>query len=74
MSDGAKKEIRKLRRSRSERMIAGVCGGIGEYLHVDAPVIRLAFVGLTLFGGAGAVVYLAAWIVMPLEPGAGDAA
>jgi phage shock protein C len=67
------RKVRRLRRSRDDRMIAGVCGGIGEYLRVDPPVIRLAFVGLTLLGGAGVVIYLAAWVVVPLEPEPGEA-
>ncbi|MGZ4358623.1 MAG: PspC domain-containing protein [Gaiellaceae bacterium] len=71
MSDAEGKTTRKLRRSRSDRMIAGVCGGIGGYLGVDPPVIRLAFVGLTLLGGAGVVVYVAAIFIVPREPEAG---
>ncbi len=66
MSDGARK-VRKLRRSRSDRMIAGVCGGIGDYLGIDPPVVRLGFVALTLLAGAGVVVYVAAIFVVPLE-------
>ena len=68
MSEPETKTVKRLRRSRSDRMIAGVCGGIGEYLGVDPPVIRLAFVGLTLLGGAGVVVYVAAIFVVPREP------
>jgi phage shock protein C len=44
-------EPKKLYRSRSERMIAGVCGGMGKYLGIDATVIRLLFVLLTIFTG-----------------------
>jgi phage shock protein C len=72
MSEGERRKVRRLRRSRSDRMIAGVCGGIGEYLGIDPPVVRLAFVGLTLLGGAGAVIYVAAWIVVPKAPEAGS--
>jgi phage shock protein C len=44
-------EPKKLYRSRSERMIAGVCGGMGKYLNLDATVIRLLFVLLSIFTG-----------------------
>lgn len=57
---------RKLRRSRSDRMVAGVCGGIAEMLGVDAPIVRILLVAATLLGfGAGAVLYLVAWMVVP---------
>ena len=65
-------EYRKLNRSRSERMIGGVCGGIGEYFGIDPTLVRLLFVVATLFGGpAGPVAYLIFLIVvpeMPVEP------
>lgn len=58
---------RLLRRSRGDRVIAGVCGGIGAYLGVDPVLIRIAFVVLALAGGGGFLLYLIAWIVMPEE-------
>ena len=54
-----------LTRSRSDRMIGGVCGGVAAYLGADVNLIRLAMVALTLFGGSGLVLYLAAWILLP---------
>ena len=63
---------RALRRSRSNRVIAGVCGGLGEYLGVDPVLIRIAAVVLVFVGGAGLIAYLVAWIAMPLAP-EGDA-
>lgn len=55
-----------LRRSRSDRMLSGVCGGVAEALDVDAALIRIGLVLLTVFGvGAGAVAYVAAWILVP---------
>ncbi len=59
---------KKLYRSRSDSMIAGVCGGLGEYLNVDPVWIRLGFV-LLLFGGAsvGFWAYVILWIVVPQE-------
>lgn len=60
--------IRKLRRSKSDRMVAGVCGGVARMLGVDAALVRILLVGATLLGfGTGAVVYLACWLIMPEE-------
>jgi phage shock protein C len=59
---------RKLYRSRKNRKLAGVCGGLGEYLNVDPTVIRVLFILLTALGGAGLVVYLGMWIIVPDEP------
>ena len=49
------------------RMIAGVCAGLGDYLGIDPTIVRLVFAGLTIFGGAGALLYLVAWLVIPEE-------
>lgn len=59
---------RRLLRSRDERVLGGVCGGIGEYLGVDPVLIRLAAVLLVFAGGAGVIAYIVAWIVIPEEP------
>src|SRR3954447_18788745 len=56
---------RKLRRSRDDKMIAGVAGGIGEYFGIDPVLVRLGFVGLALLGGAGLVLYPVAWALVP---------
>ncbi len=59
---------RRLRRSISEKRIAGVCGGLAEYFDVDVSLIRLAWVVLTIIPGAiffGVLAYLAAWVLMP---------
>jgi phage shock protein PspC (stress-responsive transcriptional regulator) len=59
---------RKLRRSRSDRMISGVCGGIATMFGIDAAIVRILLVAATLLGfGTGAVLYLVAWLVMPEE-------
>jgi len=55
----------KLYRSRKNRMIAGVCGGIGEYFEIDPTIVRLLWVLLILMGGAGIFLYIAAWIIIP---------
>jgi len=59
--------VAKLRRSRQDRMIAGVCGGLGNYFGIDPVWFRLAFVVLTVGGGAGLLIYLVAWLVIPEE-------
>src|SRR5438309_348863 len=57
--------VRRLERSTSDRMLAGVCGGLGRYFELNSTVFRVGFVVLTLLGGAGVLVYLAAVLVMP---------
>ena len=59
---------RKLYRSRKDRKMAGVCGGLAEYLNTDPTVIRVLFIVLAVLGGAGAVIYLAMWLIVPEEP------
>jgi phage shock protein C len=58
---------KQLYRSQKQRMVAGVCGGIAEYLNVDPTVVRLVFVVVTLFAGSGFLVYLLLWLVVPNE-------
>ena len=59
---------RRLTRSRTDRVIAGVCGGLGEYLGVDAVIVRIAALILLFAGGAGFLVYVIGWIVIPEAP------
>ncbi|AKB24008.1 Stress-responsive transcriptional regulator [Methanosarcina sp. MTP4] len=59
--------MKKLYRSRNNRMIFGVCGGIGEYFDVDPTLVRLVWLLFT-FWGAGILAYLIAWIIIPEEP------
>jgi len=59
---------KKLFRSTKNRMVAGVCGGIGDYFSVDPTVIRLAWVIFTLISmGVGIIAYIMAWIIIPEE-------
>lgn len=58
-------EVRQLRRSRSNRNLAGVCAGIAEYFGWDPTLVRVAWVLLTLLGGSGFLLYLIFWVVMP---------
>ena len=55
----------RLRRSDDDRVIAGVCGGLGRYLGVDPILLRLGLIALCFVGGSGIALYLAAWIVIP---------
>lgn len=57
-----------LYRSRTDRWIAGVCGGLGAYFNIDANAVRLAFVLLALLRGFGVLVYLLMVIIVPEEP------
>ena len=59
---------KRLYRSTQERMFAGVCGGIAEYLEVDPTLVRLVFVALTLLGGPGIVIYIVLMLIVPEEP------
>ena len=59
---------RKLYRSNTNRMICGVCGGIGEYLNVDPTLVRLIW-ALVACSGAGVVAYFLAAVIIPPDPG-----
>jgi phage shock protein C len=59
--------MKRLYKSRSNRMIDGVCGGIAEYFNVDPTLVRLTWVLLTLFGGSGVILYIVAMIIIPKE-------
>ncbi len=59
---------KKLYRSREDRWVGGVCGGLAKYLDVDPIVIRLIALILVLCAGGGLLVYIIAWIVIPEEP------
>ena len=60
-------DAKKLYRSRTDRMIAGVCGGLGKYFEVDTTWIRIGFAASLLFGGMGGLLYLIMMIVVPEE-------
>jgi len=61
MAENAK----KLTRSMKHKMIAGICGGMGEFFGIDPTVIRLVWALSVLFGGFGILAYFIAWIVIP---------
>lgn len=61
------RDLGRLRRSIIDRHVAGVSGGLGRHLDIDPVIIRVAFAVLTLFGGAGILLYLACWLLVPEE-------
>jgi phage shock protein C len=65
---GAVDPTRKLYRSKSNRKLAGVCGGLAQYFNLDVTLIRVLFIALAVLGGSGLVLYLAMWIIVPNEP------
>ena len=62
----------RLMRSRNDRMLGGVCGGLAAYLRIDATIIRLLFVLMALGSGAGVFIYLVLWFVLPAEGASGS--
>ncbi|MCK9302242.1 MAG: PspC domain-containing protein [Bacteroidales bacterium] len=56
---------KKLQRSRNNRVIAGVCGGLGEYFDIDPVIFRLIFAILFFAAGGGLLVYIILWIILP---------
>src|SRR5919107_868519 len=58
---------RRLTRSNTDRVIGGVCGGLGRYFNVDPIFFRIGAVGLAFVGGAGLLLYLAALLLVPAE-------
>lgn len=57
--------MKELRKSDTNRVLAGVCGGIAEYIGCDPTIIRLLFIALSIFVGSGLLVYILAAIIMP---------
>jgi phage shock protein C len=63
----AKKPIKRLYRSKTDKIIGGVCGGMGEYFQIDPVIIRIIWVILIFGMGFGLLAYLIAWLIIPLE-------
>lgn len=59
---------KKLYRSQSSSMIAGICGGLGEYFNVDPTIVRIAAVLLIFANGMGLLAYIIGWIIIPRHP------
>lgn len=68
MSETVAKPIRHLYRSRKNRLVGGVCGGLAEYFGIDPTLVRLAWVALFIAWGSGLLIYLIAWLIIPPEP------
>ena len=66
--------IKRLYRSRRDRKIAGVCGGMAEYFGIDPVIPRIVWVALILGAGIGLIAYIICWIVIPAEPEGATAA
>ena len=65
--------MKRLFRSRSDRLLGGICGGLGAHFDTDPNLIRIIWIVLTLLSiGIGVIAYIAAWIIIPEEPEAGD--
>ncbi len=62
------KDAPKLLRSKTDRLIGGVCGGVAEYFKIDPFIVRIGWVFITLFAGAGIIAYIAALIIVPENP------
>lgn len=58
---------KRLMKSRTNKVIWGVCGGIGEYFNIDPTIIRLIWLAFIFFGGAGVLLYFIAGIIMPMN-------
>ena len=62
-----KNKVKKLYRSKKNRVIAGVCGGIAEYFNIDPTLVRLLWIFFVIIWGSGILAYIIAWIVIPEE-------
>lgn len=58
---------KKLTRSSTNKVLGGVCGGIGEYFSVDPVVVRVGWIIFSLCGGSGILAYLIAWVIIPAD-------
>lgn len=61
-------ETKRVYRSRKEKMLGGVCGGISEYFNVDPVLVRILSVALLLISGFTLLAYILGWIIIPIEP------
>lgn len=61
-------EQKRLYRSRTDKVIAGVCGGLGDYFGIDPVILRVLWAVLVFVFGTGILAYLIAWLVMPAPP------
>lgn len=60
---------KKLERSTTDKMLGGVCGGLANYLGVDATLVRIITAAIVIFTGVGPIAYILAWVLMPAASG-----
>lgn len=60
--------MRRLYRSGKDKILGGVCGGLGEYFGIDPTLIRLAWILFSIVYGSGVLAYIIAWIIIPRNP------
>jgi len=63
-------EVKRLYRSKKDRILGGVCGGAGAYLKIDPVFVRVIWAICFFAGGVGLLAYILAWIIIPEEPDA----
>jgi phage shock protein PspC (stress-responsive transcriptional regulator) len=61
-------QVKKLYRSTKDKVLGGVCGGLGNYLKIDPVLLRVLWAVFFFIGGMGLLAYIIAWIIMPEEP------
>jgi phage shock protein C len=61
-------DAKRLYRSRNDRVLGGVCSGLGKYFNIDPVIVRLIWALLFFAAGLGFLAYIIAWIVVPVEP------
>jgi len=59
---------KKLYRSLTDRKIAGICGGLGDYFNIDSTIVRLIWLAMIFAVGTGVLAYIIGWIIVPKEP------
>lgn len=60
-------KVSRLYRSETNKVIAGVAGGLGDYFNIDPTIIRILFILLTIFGGSGLIIYIVLWLIIPTK-------
>lgn len=68
MNDFSSEPVKRLYRSKQDRMISGVCGGLADYFSIDVILVRILWIIITLFGGAGLLLYIAGIVIIPENP------
>lgn len=68
MSDFSSEPVKRVYRSKHDRMISGVCGGLADYFSIDVILVRILWIIITMFGGAGLLLYIAGIVIIPENP------